>query len=155
MEAVLANLFKVAEVELVYKSNSNPENRMEISYPTDAYNVLRKSWDDNKIELIEQFKIILLDRRNRCLGIAEIATGGMASCIVDPKVVFATALKSRAAGIVLAHNHPSGGLKPSRADIDLTQKLIACGKILDIAVVEHIILTRDGYTSMARDGLMP
>jgi len=67
--------------------------------------VLLQAWDHNKIELVEQFYILLLDRGNASLGISNILMGGVSSCIVDPKIVFATALKTRASGIILAHNH--------------------------------------------------
>jgi DNA repair protein RadC len=147
--------FRVNEVKLVYKSNDNPKNQIVICNPDLAYEVLKSDWDMNRIELLEQFKIILLNRNHTCLGISEISTGGMAGCIVDPKIVFATALKARAPIIMLAHNHPSGNLVPSKQDIDLTKKLVLGGKLLDIAVIEHLIVTKHGYTSMARKGYFP
>lgn len=77
----------------------------------------------------------------------------MAGTIADPKVIFSAALKSAASSIILVHNHPSGNLRPSQADIDLTQKLRAGGKLLDIEVIEHIILSSEGYFSFSDEGL--
>ncbi len=107
-----------------------------------------------KMEFIEQFKIILLNRGNKVLGIYEVSTGGRAGTIADPKVIFAVALKGAAASIILAHNHPSGSLKPSQADVNLTRKIKSGGDILEIPVLDHLILTTDSYYSFADEGVM-
>jgi DNA repair protein RadC len=104
--------------------------------------------------LVEEFKILLLNRAGRVIGCYEVSFGGFAGTVADPKVIFAVALKSCASSIVLAHNHPSGNLKPSQSDINLTQKLIQAGKYLEINVLDHIILTREGYYSFADEGMM-
>jgi DNA repair protein RadC len=88
-------LYQVAEVQLVYRNETLPENRIRINTSQQAYQVLKNSWDYNRIDLIEQYKIILLDFRLNCLGISEIATGGMSICPVDFKILWATALKWR------------------------------------------------------------
>ena len=97
---------------------------------------------------------MLLNRANRVLGIVNISQGGMAGTIADPKVIFAAAIKSAASQIILIHNHPSGNLKPSQADISLTRKLKTGGELLDIAVLDHIILTKDSYVSLAEEGII-
>ena len=107
----------------------------------------------NRIELVEQFKILLLDRSNSCLGISHISTGSISGCLVDPKIIFATVLKARASSVILAHNPPSGNLQPSQADIELTKKLKAGGALLDVAVLDHLIVTPFSYYSFADDGL--
>lgn len=149
------DLFKVAEVELVYRSLPGVHDRPIITRSSISYEILRHHWDRDKIELQEQFKILLLNRRNACLGIAEIGTGGQTSCIADPRLIFATALKANATGIILAHNHPSGSLKPSEPDRQLTRNMVNAGKILDITVLDHVIITSHGYTSFADSGLLP
>ena len=148
-------LYRVNEVEIVYKNKIPFEDRIQITSSSTAYDILRQSWDDNRIELVEQFKILLLDRRHTCLGVSDIATGGITGCLVDPRIIFATALKTRASALILAHNHPSGTLKPSEADIDLTRKLMQGGKLLEISVLDHLIVTPHRYCSLADDGLMP
>ena len=85
---------------------------------------------------------------------ADISLGGTAGTIADPKIIFAAAIKSNACGIILLHNHPSGNLKPSQQDLDLTRKIKAGGQILDIGVMDHLIITSEGYFSFVDEGLM-
>ncbi|MGV3686234.1 MAG: JAB domain-containing protein [Daejeonella sp.] len=145
---------KVAEVQLSYKSKVKASDRPKITESKDVYSILQKHWNFEIIEFIEEFKIVLLNRANRVLGIVDISVGGTSGTLVDPKVVFAAALKSAASGVILVHNHPSGNLNPSEADIHLTRKLTEGGKILDTQILDHIILTKDGYLSLAEDGFM-
>jgi DNA repair protein RadC len=148
------NLFTVAEVQLVYKSKVKASERPKITNSQDAFKVLKTHWNYETIEFIETFKVVLLNRANRVLGIIDISTGGTTSAIADPKIVFAAAIKSAASSLVLAHNHPSGNLSPSQADINLTRKLKTAGEYLDIAVVDHLILTSESYFSFADDGII-
>ena len=151
----LQNLFQVNEIEIIYRNKIPYQDRIQITQSATAYEVLRQSFDANRIELVEQFKILLLDQKNNCLCLSDISTGGMAACIADPKIIFATALKAKAVGIILAHNHPSGNLQASSADLTLTRKLVEGGKLLDIAVLDHLIITPHNYLSLADEGLMP
>lgn len=150
-----ANLFAITEVELTYRNKTIVSERRQIKTSKEAFEILQISWNKNKIELLEEFKIILLDRKNSCLGISNIATGGITSCVVDPKIIFATALKARATSIILAHNHPSGNLKPSQEDISLTKKIHSGGKLLDIDILDHLIVTSESYYSMIDEGMFP
>lgn len=151
----ISHLFSVTEVELVYRNKRKPSDRPVITNSKIAYDLFVQSWDLNKIELLEQFKIILLDRKNSCIGISDISTGGVSYCVVDPKIVFSTALKAMASGIILAHNHPSGNTKPSGSDEQLTKKLAEAGELLEIKVLDHLVITSDSYTSFADEGLIP
>lgn len=148
------SLFQVSEINVTYKPKFKASERPAISTSQDCYNILRQNWDMNKIDLLEQFKILLLNRANKVLGIYEVSSGGMAGTVADPKLIFSTALKGCANSIILSHNHPSGNLKPSQADISLTQKLRTAGSFLDIDVLDHIILTSEGYISFVEEGLM-
>ncbi len=145
---------KVSEVTLSYKTTVKASERPQINTSIDVHRVLKDNWNYETIEFIEEFKIILLNRANRVLGIVPISIGGTAGTIADPKVIFVSALKCNAASIILAHNHPSSNLKPSHADIELTKKLRNAGQFLDLPVIEHIILTKDAYFSFADEGLM-
>jgi DNA repair protein RadC len=147
-------LFQVAEVQVSYKPNFKASERPRITCSRDSFNILLQQWDHNKIEYQEQFKVMLLNRGNKVLGILDVSTGGMAGTLADPKIIFSTALKCLASGVVLAHNHPSGNLKPSQADINLTRKLKEGGALLEIAILDHLIVTTDGYLSFADDGLI-
>jgi len=106
------------------------------------------------IGFIEEFKILLLNRANRVIGCYDVSTGGICGTIVDPRVIYAAALKSCAVGIILAHNHPSGNLTPSEADLQLTRKLRDGGMLLDIAILDHIILTGEAYLSFTDEGYL-
>lgn len=154
-QLTLQSLYKVNEVQISYRNHIPYAERIQIKQSATAYEILRHAWDENRLELLEQFNILLLDRQNNCLGIAAIATGGISACVVDPKVIFMTALKTNASGIILAHNHPSGNLQPSEQDISLTRKLCQGGKLLDIPILDHLIVTAHSYTSFADKGLLP
>lgn len=97
---------------------------------------------------------MLLNRANKVIGILKLSTGGTSATIAEPKLVFASSILSNASSIILAHNHPSGNLTPSQADIDLTKKLKEAGKFLEIPVLDHLIVTSEGYYSFADEGLI-
>jgi len=146
--------FKVAEVEISYKPDYKVSERPQIGSSNDAYQLLIEQWSLGKIELLEEFKIILLNRRNRVLGIVDISQGGLSGTVADPKVIFAAALKSCASGIILAHNHPSGELDPSSQDIAITNKLKSGASLLDLKILDHIIVTKGDFYSFADSGIL-
>ncbi|MFZ5973775.1 MAG: JAB domain-containing protein [Bacteroidota bacterium] len=146
--------YQVAEIQLTYKSNVKPSQRPKINSSRDAHTVLQETWDQTKIELVEQFKVMLTNRANKVLGIFEVSTGGISGTVADPKLIFAAAIKAAASGIILSHNHPSGNLQPSQADIDLTRKIKEAGRFLEIQLLDHIIITTEGYYSFADEGLI-
>lgn len=146
--------FQVAEIQLSYRSTVKASERAKISGSKDAYEILRSTWDNSRIELIEQFKILLTNRANKVLGIFEVSSGGISGTVADPKLIFIAALKAGACGMILAHNHPSGNLMPSQADIDLTKKIKEGGKLLEIQVLDHVIISFEGYYSFADEGLI-
>lgn len=144
----------VAEVQLIYKTNVKPSMRPKVSSSRSAYQVLVESWDQDRIEFVEQFKILLVNTANRVLGVCDICTGGVAATYVDIKLVMTAALKANATGVILAHNHPSGNLQPSNADKEITRKIVSAGQILEIRILDHIIVTTDGYFSFQDEGLL-
>ena len=146
--------YKASEIQLVYKSKVLTSQRPSIKSSADACRILREAWEDENIDFLEQFKVLLLNRANKVLGIVEISKGGTAGTVVDPKIVFAAAIKTNCSAIILAHNHPSGNLRPSDQDIRLTRKLKECGNLLEINVWDHLIITREGYLSFADEGLL-
>jgi DNA repair protein RadC len=152
MKSVALN--QIAEVELMYKSKVKASDRPKITHSKDAYIIFKNNWDENKIELQEQFKVMLLNRANKVLGIYEVSTGGMTGTVADPKLIFVAALKSGACSIMLVHNHPSGNLKPSRQDEELTYKIKEGGKLLDIVLLDHLIISNEGYFSMQDEGFI-
>src|SRR6185295_8452674 len=92
-------LYQVAEIQLTYKSNVKPSLRPKVNGSRDAFNILKESWDESKIDFIEQFKAMLMNRANKVLGILEVSTGGVSGTVADPKVIFAAALKAGASGL--------------------------------------------------------
>jgi len=144
----------VSEIELVYRTSIKPSQRPQVSSSAAAYEILLAGWDPDKIEFVEQFKVLLLNRSNRMLGQYELSTGGTSGTVVDIRLVFAAALKANASGIILAHNHPSGNLAASQPDRDITSKVREAGKILEIPVLDHLIVTSEGYYSFADQGLL-
>ncbi len=134
------NLFKtgqVSEITLSYRPNVKPSKRPKVTCSRDACEIFRQIWDSEKIEFVEEFKGMLLNRANRVIGIVSISAGGISGTVADPKLIFAAGLKSCACSIILAHNHPSGNLNPSEADIKLTQKLKKAGEVLEMPVLDH------------------
>ncbi len=104
--------------------------------------------------MVEQFKIMFLNKANKVLGIFDVSTGGISGPIADPRVIFAAALKANCCAIIISHNHPSGNLKPSRQDEELTQKIKSGGQLLEIQLLDQIIVTAEGYYSFADEGLL-
>ncbi len=145
---------EIAEVELIYKSNIKASLRPNLCSSKDVYELLLQSWDKNRIELQEQFKVLLLNRANKVVGIFEVSSGGVSGTIADPKLIFTAALKTNACQIILAHNHPSSNLRPSKADQDLTEKMKAGGELLEIRVLDHLIISMEGFFSFADEGLL-
>ncbi|OJW15345.1 MAG: hypothetical protein BGO48_14575 [Mucilaginibacter sp. 44-25] len=117
-----------------------------------AYQLFISVWNQNRIDLVEEFKVLLLNRAMHVIGVYHAASGSTSGVVVDTKLILVSALKTNAHSIIMAHNHPSGNLKPSPQDCDQTQKMkIAC-KALDIEMADHLIITNDGYYSFG-DGL--
>lgn len=145
---------QVAEVELVYRTKVKPSQRPKITTSVDAYEILQKIWNRDKIELVEEFKVLLLNRSNKVLGVLDASSGGITGTVADPRIILTAAIKANAVGIVLSHNHPSGSVKPSRADEELTVKIREAARYLDLTVLDHIIITSEGYYSFADEGLL-
>lgn len=142
----------ISEIRVSY-TNENRE-KIRVHGSESAYRILLGCWDKSTIELQEEFKVLLLNRANRVLGVNSVSKGGVAGTLVDPKLVFNVSLKCNASAIILAHNHPSGNLNPSTNDKQLTQKLKNAGDFLDIKVLDHLIVTPEGYFSFADEGLL-
>lgn len=102
----------------------------------------------------EVFAVIYLNRANKIKDYQIISEGGITGTVADPRIILRKALEEDAVNIVLCHNHPSGSLKPSRADEELTQKIKEAARYFDIAVLDHIIVSEDGYYSFADEGLL-
>ena len=149
------NTIIISEVKLTYQSKVKASDRAKITGSQDAFTIFYEHWDQDTIEHIEEFKIMLLNRSNRVLGIASLFKGGGSGTVIDQKIIFQYSLKANAHQIILAHNHPSGNLKPSEADISITQKVKQSAGLLDITLLDHLIITPDQcFYSFADEGLI-
>jgi DNA repair protein RadC len=143
----------LAEIEVSYKTKR--KDIIKITSSKDAFNVLYPLFDVNTIGLKEEFFILLLNRANNVLGWFKLSSGGTTGTVVDPKLIFMLALKTVACSVILCHNHPSGNLKPSDHDISLTKRIKEAGKLLEISLLDHLIVTPEGnYHSFADEGLI-
>jgi DNA repair protein RadC len=143
---------EISEISVSY-SNSKKE-KLKAKDSKHCYAIFLGSWNKNTIELQEEFKILLLNRANNVLGIYNLSKGGTSGTVVDAKLVFSVALKCNASSIIIAHNHPSGNLTPSEADKTITNKLKQAGNYLDIALLDHLIVTKDNFYSFSDEGLL-
>lgn len=142
----------VAALELGRRrKETEQEGPVKISCSKDAYLTIRAELQDLAHE---EFWIMLLNKANFVIGKHFISKGGQSSTIADPKVIFKIAIENNAAYVILVHNHPSGNLRASAADISLTKKIIQSGLLLEIPVYDHLIITDHSYVSLADEGLM-
>ena len=141
----------IAAIELGGRRKQALEATKFISSSKDAYAYFGPLLQDKQYE---EFWILLLKQNNAIIRAHKISEGGMTGTVADPKRIFKAALENNAARIVLCHNHPSGSLKPSAADIKLTEKLVAAGKQLDLGILDHIIISYKGFYSFADEGII-
>ncbi len=127
------------------------DEKVKIVSSKDAYEVVCADLMDIAHE---EFWVILTNRAQRVIRRQQVSSGGVSGTVADPRIIFKLALEELASGIILAHNHPSGSLAPSQADIALTTKMKDSGKLLDIQVLDHIIVAGKGYYSFADEGLL-
>ncbi|WEK20063.1 MAG: DNA repair protein RadC [Candidatus Pedobacter colombiensis] len=126
-------------------------NLVKIVTSADAFAVLLPVFADLNHE---EFWILILNQANYLIGKQLISKGGMAGTVADPKIIFKTALEHNAAYVILAHNHPSGSLKPSQQDINITKKMVEAGRVLDLHVLDHLIVTDKVFFSFGDEGLI-
>lgn len=150
----LNSLLIVSEIEMVYKPKVKASQRPLIRTSSDAYKIFLHSWDMDKIELAEQFKVLLMTRANRVLGVCNISSGSVCNTVADPKSIFGAALKGNATSLIICHNHPSGSLVPSNSDREMTRRIKQCGIYLEIIVQDHLVISNEGYYSFADEGEM-
>ena len=142
----------VAALELGRRrKESPPAKRIKITSSQDAYDAIKPElWDQPH----EEFWLLMLNRANQIIRKERSSAGGVAGTVTDPKIIFKAALQHLASSLILIHNHPSGNLKPSEADLKITKKLKEAGSMLDIPVLDHLIFTDHGYYSFADEGIL-
>lgn len=143
----MINTISIQEIEISYKPKTFEGNGSIITSSKDAFNVAKNIFPS--IYHVEYFYIILMNNANKVLGYSPISKGGLTATLVDVRIIFQTALKANATSMILAHNHPSGKLKESEADLKITQKIKQAGEVLDIKILDHIIIADEKYISFA------
>lgn len=143
---------KVAEIMVSYRPEKTIDFKLENS--RESFELILNNWDENRIEMQEEVKLVLLNRSNKVLGIYSLASGGITGCVVDVRLILSVALKTLATGIIVVHNHPSGNLNPSREDLKLTKQLKEAAQLMNITLLDHLIITRDNYYSFADEGIL-
>lgn len=142
----------IAALELgLRRKETSEESITHVTTSNDVYKYLHQTFANLNHE---EFWILLLNRSNRVIGKFLISKGGQAGTVADPKIIFKTALENNAANIVLAHNHPSGNIKPSESDDKLTRNMVASGNLLSLYVVDHVIFANNRYYSYRDEDLI-
>lgn len=134
------------ELNLVRTKQNFPKAKIGGSH--DAAEYARQFYSDD-ITIYESFFLILLNNANNTIGYVKISQGGITGTVVDPRIIAKYAIETLSTSIIMCHNHPSGTLKPSRADIAITEKVKNGLKLFDIKVLDHLILTENNYHSMS------
>lgn len=143
----------IANLELKAKKTPSNFEKVKIISSNDAFKVIKQFYFDD-IDIFESFFILCLNRNNQTIAYAKISQGGVAGTVVDIKLIAKYAINCLASGVILAHNHPSGDLKPSNEDLAITKRIKEGLKILDISVLDHLILTSQGYLSFGDEGIL-
>ncbi len=140
------------EIRIAYQPKLAKRELPKITSSSEAADILRPLYNEETIEYTEQFIVLFMNRANKPIGWKCIAQGGLDTVAIDIRTIFQGALLMNGHAIIVSHNHPSGNLKPSHADVRLTERLKNAGKILEIPLLDHIIITTDGYYSFADNG---
>lgn len=140
----------------MYKHKLTRSERPEITSSGSAVVYLLDGYDLETIGLQEQFVVLYLNRANAILGVYRCSAGGITGTVADVRLILSVALKIAATSMIISHNHPSGNMKPSKADEDLTAKIKQAAAIMDIRLLDHLILSPDrkNYFSFADEGMM-
>jgi DNA repair protein RadC len=145
--------FSIPEITVSYKDNVKASERFVVKCSEDASRIFAQAHKDC-MEHHEEVNVLFLNRANRVLGISCIGKGGLDGSVVDIRIILQTALKANCSSVMLSHNHPSGSQKPSQQDITITQKLKEGCKTVGLLLLDHLIITNEGYISFADEGLL-
>ncbi len=150
----MEKLTKVAELTVSYKPIQGNLPLVKSSF--DAYTVLKDFFPEEQIGMQEMFVVMYLNNAVKVIGVYRLSVGGITGTVADPRLILGTALKVAATTIIVAHNHPSGNMIPSNADVNLTKKIREAGSFLDIKLTDHIILSPiiGNYYSFMDEGMM-
>ena len=138
--------------EITLKLKKGDVLNCKIKTSKDAADLFRSIWDADILDICESVICIFLNRQNNTIGWFKVSQGGLSGTVVDNRLILVTALNCLALGIILCHNHPSGNLQPSEADMEITKKLKEAAETVDLQLLDHVILTEEGYYSLGDNG---
>ena len=142
-------LMNPPKISILY---SKKQKKLEkVTSSEHVYYMLLEIWS-NQMETKEEVVVLFLNRANNVLGFQKLSSGGITSTVIDLRLIFAVAVKTLCTSIIISHNHPSGRLKPSNEDKNITKQIKDAGKIMNITLLDHIIITKKGYYSFADEG---
>ena len=145
----------IPKLKIVVDRSYNLQDLPKMTCSEDAFKSFWMNWDLDTIGHCESSYLLLLNQGNKMIGMIRLSLGGISSTVMDTRVIFQYALLHNATNIIIAHNHPSGNLTPSNADIQITEKIAKAGKLLSIQLLDHIVLAPDErYSSFADEGLL-
>ena len=144
--------YNVDTPEITLKYKTSGVKKTKITNSQDSYNLFKQMYDADTLEYCESSIVIYLNRANNSIGWQKISQGGLTGTVVDVRMVLATALKCGATSLILSHNHPSGNLFPSKTDDKFTKQINNACEIMEIKLLDHLIITTDGYYSYADQG---
>lgn len=144
--------YTIGEVELSYKPKFKSLHKATCS--EDDYRYLLSTYREGTICYKEYFKVLFLNQANQILGYTLISEGGITETCADVRVILQAALLTNSVAIILAHNHPSGNLKPSKQDMEITKQVKDAAQLMRIKVLDHLIISDAGYYSFADEGLL-
>ena len=142
--------YKVGEVKLSYKPKF--KNQQKVTCSEDVYKYMLSTYKKGTICYKEYFKVLFLNQANQILGYTLISEGGITETCADVRLIMQAALLTNSVALILAHNHPSGSMKPSRQDMEITKQVKDAARFMRITVTDHLILTDEGYYSFADEG---
>ena len=129
-------------------------NSKLINSSQDAFEILTTLFPKETICLQEQFVVLYVNRANKVIGSYQLSKGGITGTVADVRLILSVALKTLASGLIIAHNHPSGNLKPSEADIGLTKRIKESANLMDIELLDHVIISNEGYYSFVDERIL-
>jgi len=147
------NTFKTQLPLFQLKKLQSEFPKIKVTTSKDSADFIRQFYGDD-LEVFESFFILMLNQANNTIGYAKISQGGIAGTVVDIRIILKYAVESLATSVIISHNHPSGNLKPSRQDEEITQKIKSAFALLDIRLLDHVIITSESYLSFGDEGIL-
>ena len=149
----MKHIFTKFKLQIIKEESGKYEIENKIDNPEVASYILRNVCNlENETE--EVMMLLTLDTKNKVTGIFEVSRGSLNTSIVHPREIFKRAIINNASNVIIAHNHPSGDTTPSKEDINVTQRLKECGKILGVELLDHLIIGEGRYCSLKEKGLL-